>query len=296
MKDAWQSIGLYLLFTLLFTAVFGGLMGFQGSTPRLLITGVMWSPGLAALATCALRGRAVASLPWRWPQGRWIALAWALPIAYGLAIYLPVWMLELGGSRFGNPETLKDWSVQLLGAGADHPLAAAVHGAMLVTLGIPASLARALGEEIGWRGFLVWELRKLMPFWAVGIVSGMIWAVWHWPAILFTDYNAGTGSFLLQLAIFTLAIAPQGIVYAYFAFKSGSLWPAAILHASHNLLIQRVYTPLTLKGEESHLYIDEFGIVMPILGAAMAAYFLWLGHRENLGGSTATTDDHARKT
>lgn len=283
--EAWRSIALFLGLTLALTAVFGGLMGYQGATPRILITGVMWSPGLAALLTCWLRGRPLASLPWRWGAARWIALAWALPIVYGLAIYLPVWVGELGGSRFGNPQTLSDWSAQLLGAHSDHPFAAAAYAVMLVTLGIPGSLARALGEEIGWRGFFVWELRKLMPFWAVGLVSGMVWAVWHWPAILFTDYNAGTGSLVLQVAIFTAAIAPQGIVYAYFAFKSGSVWPPAILHASHNLLIQRVYTPLTLKGAESHLYIDEFGIVMPILGAVMAGYFLWRGQREGLNTS-----------
>lgn len=129
---------------------------------------------------------------------------------------------------------------------------------------------------------MTWEMRKVMPFWAVGLASGLIWAIWHWPAILFTDYNAGEGSFPLQLFIFTLAIVPQGIVYAYFTFKSNSLWPAVILHGSHNLFIQRVFMPLTVRGEDTHLYIDEFGIVMPVLGSLMALFFYYRAKVEGL--------------
>ena len=280
---AWRNIGLFLVLTVGFTSVFGGLMAFQGATPSLLVTGVMWSPGIAAILTCWLIKRPVRSLPWAWAPWRWNVLVWMMPVAYGLAIYLPVWIGGWGGSSCCNPETLSYWNIQLLGTDYGSVLASAVFLIMLATIGLVASMARALGEEIGWRGFLIWEMRKVMPFWAVGLFSGLIWAVWHWPAILFTDYNAGEGNFILQMFIFTMAIAPQGIVYAYITFKSNSLWPAVILHASHNLFIQRVFTPLTVRGDESHVYIDEFGIVMPILGSLLALAFYWLAH---LGGLT----------
>ncbi len=42
-------------------------------------------------------------------------------------------------------------------------------------------VATAAGEEIGWRGFLVPELAKGLPFTAVALVSGIIWAAWHYP-------------------------------------------------------------------------------------------------------------------
>ncbi|MEM0928361.1 MAG: CPBP family intramembrane glutamic endopeptidase [Pseudomonadota bacterium] len=272
-RSAWRTIRLFLLLTLVLTSTFGGLMGYQGSTPPILMTGVMWSPGIAALLTCLICGRPIASLPWRWGRWGWHWFAWLLPILYGLAIYLPVWTLGLGGSSFGNTETLSNWTEALIGREAPSVAASFIYVGMLGTVGMVAAASRALGEEIGWRGLLIWELRKVMPFWAVGLLSGTIWAVWHWPAILFTDYNAGTGSFLLQVFIFTMAILPQGIVYAYITFRSESLWPAVILHASHNLFIQRIFTPLTEKGPESHLFIDEFGIVMPTLGCLMAFGF-----------------------
>lgn len=272
---AWRAIGVFLLITLILTSIFGGLMGYQRSTPPILITGVMWSPGIAAVLTCLLINRPISSLPWRWGKWGWNWFAWALPVMYGLAIYLPVWLLGLGGSAFGNPDTLSDWTRGLTGSDQTNVVASVLFMAMLGTVGMVSSASRALGEEIGWRGFLIWEMRKVMPFWAVGLLSGAIWAVWHWPAVLFTDYNAGTGSFLLQLIIFTMAILPQGVVYAFITFKSESLWPAVILHASHNLFIQHIFTPLTEKGPESHLFIDEFGIVMPTLGCFMAVGFYY---------------------
>ncbi|MEM9169090.1 MAG: CPBP family intramembrane glutamic endopeptidase [Pseudomonadota bacterium] len=275
-RKAWGTIRLFLVLTLLLTGLFGGLMAYQGGTPTILVTGVMWSPGVAALLTCLMTGKPIKSLPWRWGRWGWPWFAWALPIVYGLAIYAPVWALGLGGSGFGNTDTLTSWTNQLTGREEPSVAASVVFGVMLATVGMVAAAARALGEEIGWRGLLIWEMRKVMPFWAVGLVSGAIWAVWHWPAILFTDYNAGEGDFFVQMLIFTMAILPQGIVYAFITFRSNSLWPAVILHASHNLFIQRIFTPLTVRGPETHVYIDEFGIVMPILGSVMAlGFYFW---------------------
>ena len=280
--NAWRAIGIFVALTFSITSVFGGLMAYQGSTPSLLVTAVMWSPGLAAILTCLILKRPISSLPWHWGKWRWNYYAWLLPVAYGLAIYLPIWVFNLGGSGFGNIETITKWTNQLTGSEEPNTVAAIIYMVMLATIGMVGSVSRALGEEIGWRGFMIWEMRKVMPFWAVGLCSGTIWAIWHWPAILFTDYNAGEGSFLLQMFIFTMAIVPQGIVYAFFTFKSNSLWPAVILHASHNLFIQRIFTPITVRGEETHFYIDEFGIVMPILGCVMSLYYYYRARKEGL--------------
>ena len=121
-----------------------------------------------------------------------------------------------------------------------------------------------------------------MPFWAVGIVSGLIWCVWHWPAIILLDYNSGAGNPTLSLLLFTIGIVPHSIVYAYLTFRSKSLWPAVILHASHNLFIQQVFSPITVQGESTNVYIGEFGVMLPIVGWILAAYFLWRARREGI--------------
>lgn len=281
-RNAWKAIGIFLLITIALSTVFDVLMAKQGQMTLLMVTGVMWAPGIAAVLTCLYLRRSVSSLPWSWGSWRWNWVAWALPIGYGLAMYVPVWVLGLGGSGFPNADTLSDWSSQITGTPETSLPAVLLFALIIGTIGIVGSASRALGEEIGWRGFMIWEMRKVMPFWAVGIMSGLIWAVWHWPGILFTDYNAGEGNLVLQMLLFTLSIAPEGIVYAYFSFKTNSLWPAVILHASHNLFIQQVFTPLTIRGDGTHFYIDEFGILLPITSCILAIYFYRRGKAEGL--------------
>ena len=282
-QAAWRAFGLFLVLMLGLSSIFYAMMISQGALNTLTVTGIMWSPGIAAILACLILKRPVASLPWRWGEWKWNGYAWLLPIVYGAVMYLPVWLFHLGGSAFGDPDALSGFAAIVAGPG-EHPAALAMLGGIVMTgtLGMAGSLSRALGEEIGWRGFMIWEMRKLMPFWAVGLLSGLIWGMWHWPGILFTDYNSGEGNLVVQMTLFTLSIAPTGIVYAYFAFRSNSLWPAAILHASHNLFLQRIYTPLTAKGEGTHLFIDEFGILLPITSVVLAVIFLWKAKKDGI--------------
>jgi len=281
-REAWRAIAIFLVITAVLSSVIESLMAMQGSMNRLMGASIMWSPGVAAILTCLILKRRIASLPWSWGEWRWNWYAWALPMAYGLVMYLPVWLLGLGGTGFGNPETLSDWTSQITGS-TDINMGAVVFYVILTgTVGVIGAASRALGEEIGWRGFMIWEMRKVMPFWMLGLLSGLIWGLWHWPGILLTDYNAGEGNLVLQMLLFTLGITADGITYAYFTFRSNSLWPAVILHASHNLFIQAIYTPLTINGEGTHYYIDEFGIMLPIVSITLAVYFYRRAKAEGL--------------
>lgn len=103
--------------------------------------------------------------------------------------------------------------------------AAVVVGAIINT--IPA-----LGEEIGWRGFL---LPRLMPLGPVGaiLVSGVIWGLWHAPLILLGYNYPGVAPWLGQLAMIGMCIVVGG-VFGWLRLRSGSVWPAALAHGSFN--------------------------------------------------------------
>ncbi|MGA7127580.1 MAG: hypothetical protein WBZ19_14815, partial [Chthoniobacterales bacterium] len=47
----------------------------------------------------------------------------------------------------------------------------------------------------------------------------------------------------------------------------------AILHASHNLYVQAIFSPLTRKSGDAPWFIDEFGAVLPIVVIAFAIFF-----------------------
>ena len=140
-----------------------------------------------------------------------------------------------------------------------------VYVLLMGTYGLVGSTARALGEEIGWRGFLVPELSKTMRFTSAALISGIIWACWHYPILIWGDYNSGTPSWY-GLTCFTVMVIAISFVFAWMRLKSGSLWTGAMLHASHNLFVQAIFTPLTRNTGKTAWYIDEFGAVLPAVG------------------------------
>ena len=70
--------------------------------------------------------------------------------------YLPVWWLGLGGTVFPNTETTGAWSASIIGDGAPQAWAVIIYLLLLATVGVAQNAANAAGEEIGWRGFLIW--------------------------------------------------------------------------------------------------------------------------------------------
>src|SRR5581483_2792772 len=268
----------YLLLVFLFSSVFYALIltsRHLGAGGGLYVVGLMWFPGLAAMATLKLRGRSLSELGWKWGQTRYQVQSWAIPLLYAAVTYAIVWATGLGG--FYNPEFVARASERM---GLPVPAGAAtlLYVLLLGILGMARSLSTALGEEIGWRGFLVPELWRTASFTRTALLSGMVWSVWHYPILLFADYNAGTPAWY-GLTCFTVGVVSLSFVMAWLRLKSGSLWTGAILHASHNLYIQNVFTPLTRNTGRTQYFIDEFGCVLPAVILAFAVYY-WRKHRE----------------
>ena len=101
---------------------------------------------------------------------RYWAIAVLVPIAYCLAIYVPVWLAGLGQFDRSFPGRALPYL----------PMA-------LVT-----NLFTALGEEIGWRGFLAPAFYRARSFAWAGLATGIIWGLWHVPLIVGGGYDAGT--------------------------------------------------------------------------------------------------------
>ncbi|MBV8216279.1 MAG: CPBP family intramembrane metalloprotease, partial [Verrucomicrobia bacterium] len=139
-------------------------------------------------------------------------------------------------------------------------------------------------------GFLVPELFKTTGLTGTALFSGLVWALWHYPALIGADYNAGTPVWY-GLSCFTVMVLAISFFFAWLRLKSGSLWTATLLHASHNLYIQAIFTPLTRKSGDTAWFIDEFGAVLPIVCIAFAIFF-W-----SKRGELATTNEKpAQKT
>lgn len=261
-----RGILFFLLIVCLFSIPFWALI-LLDKFRSLYTTGLMWSPGIAALLACKLTGKPLDELGWWWGPRKYALLAYLAPFFYTLAAYLVVWLTGMGGFYDADFEAAVvaayNWE------SISPSLTVMFYLLLTATLGMVQSLSMALGEEIGWRGFLVPALATHHSFIKVSLVSGAIWAIWHYPLIIFGNYNASVDR-LYALLCFTVMILGLSFLYSWFRLKSNSLWPAVILHASHNLFVQRIFTPLTSNTGITPYIIDEFGIALALVGIVIA--------------------------
>ena len=251
MNDDRQStrreLTLFLCLTFGLSAVFWGLIihaGSLGAHGGLYVLALMWSPGVSALATRLSFQRNVRGEGWGWHREttRWAALAYVLPIVYATIAYGLVWLTRLGRVDLGR----FTYSVPVF-----------------LIVGTVQSLVSATGEELGWRGFLVPTLSRMTTFGKTSVISGAIWAAWHVPLIVFADYNGGTPSWY-SVSCFVVMVVAMGVPFAWLRLRSRSVWPAAILHASHNLFVQSFFDRVTVDTGPTRWLTGEFGAALAV--------------------------------
>jgi membrane protease YdiL (CAAX protease family) len=275
-----KAIFIYLSFTLIFSAVVwiltihakdaGRLAG------RIFGYGIMWCPALATFITCKILKRDFWGLAWKWGNPKYQAWCYFIPMLYSLIAYVIIWVCGWGG--FYNKAFVEQAAHEFGWTGLPTGVFIFLYFVMQGVIGMLGSMSTALGEEIGWRGFLVPELSKLTSYTKVSLLSGLIWSVWHYPLLIFGSYNNGT-PFWYGMLCFTVMVVSISFVFTWFRLKSGSLWTGVMLHASHNLFIQAFFTPITIASANTKWFIDEFGCVVPAITVLLAIYF-WTRRKE----------------
>lgn len=246
------------------------LSGGRGEGMRLYVTGLMWCPALAALLACRLSGLPLASLGWGWPPARLAAAALLLPLAYGAIVYGIAWGTGLGAF---SVEDYAAWSGKMLGLPQWSPGAhLALMLALQLSAGLVLSCASALGEEIGWRGLLSPRLAARFGFLRGSLLTGLLWSLWHWPVLFWMNFDNATPR-PFAMACFTVSLVAMSVVYGWFRERSGSLWTAVLLHASHNVLVTPVFSRMTVDTGPTAYAIDEFGFLLASVSVALAIVF-----------------------
>jgi membrane protease YdiL (CAAX protease family) len=239
---------------------------------------VEWVPALAAVI--ALGAAAPFGLGLGLPRARALAgfaLAVAAPLAVAMLSYGIAWATRLA------PFTPPDAPAWVRGG---------AWGAMTHSIlshfsrGLGAWLLLALGEEIGWRGFLAVQLRRAdlpVPL----LLCGLIWSAWHWPSMLLGTYPAGPDRMLSLLGL-TLTLTSFSYVLIVLRFSTASVWPAALSHAIWNSFFfdsfegaTRASTPWT---RESGMLTAAATLVVAaltvaFLGSALRSGGTWGGSR-----------------
>jgi membrane protease YdiL (CAAX protease family) len=204
----------------------------QSATVGLWALG-MWGPGLSAL----LATRLIARQPLRslrlhtlGPK-RFYLWAWFLPVC--LSIAGGIFTVLLGVAEFDPDFGLIRASIAnaVGGMGIDPRLVILVQVAFVLFLAPFINLLFAMGEELGWRGFL---LPRLLPIgqWKAILITSVIWGVWHAPAILQgLNYPGYPIPGLFMMIVFTTLL---GIILAWLYLNTRSPWVAALGHGAVN--------------------------------------------------------------
>ena len=137
---------------------------------------------------------------------------------------------------------------------------------------VAAGSIEAIGEELGWRGYLLPRLDDLGRVRA-GLVGGLLWAVWHTPLIyIAAAYHGGAGP--LYMVSFTITIVAIGFIANELRMASGSTWPAVVLHGAHNGILYQLGA-LTVGSTGLLAGIgDESGIVPMTLYSLVAVWIV----------------------
>ncbi|MCM1186952.1 MAG: CPBP family intramembrane metalloprotease [Lachnospira sp.] len=138
----------------------------------------------------------------------------------------------------------------------------------------------AFGEEAGWRGYMMPKLIKLWGIPKAVIIGGIIWGIWHWP-LTYIGHNFGTEYFgypFTGFAMMCLMCIFIGIILTFLTYKSGSIWPAAILHAINNSApstLQYFINPNKIKGWKADSVASFFIHMLPMMIIASFIFVKW---------------------
>ena len=221
------SFGMAWLIFLIF--IFTG-QTWTGSSPEMLslVSLGMLTPAIAHVITrkitnegFRLTGENSMMLGIDLKERKWVffLLAVILPVVYATLGDVVIWLMC--PEAFGEAE-VSSFVVII------YPLLAIVQGVVL-------SFA-ALGEELGWRGYMMPKLIELVGMPKAIIIGGIIWGLWHAP-LTCVGHNFGMdypGFPYVGIVLMCLFCTALGTVLLYVTIKTNSIWPAAFMHAVNN--------------------------------------------------------------
>jgi membrane protease YdiL (CAAX protease family) len=100
------------------------------------------------------------------------------------------------------------------------------------------NMVPAFGEELGWRGMLYPTLAERMSERSAALASGVVWGLWHAPAIAMGhNYGMGYEGFpMAGILTMTLLCGAMSCWLSLLRTRSGSVWPCALAHGAFNAI------------------------------------------------------------
>ena len=267
-KAKWAAIA-YTVVTCLLSwsflwALNAGLRVSAGLMPFVL----MWIPGAVAVAFRLGSGEGFANAGFCAGALRYWVWAYVVPLGLATATYAAAWVLQQVDLTpyLKQQSMLGPLPIRLSWFNAEATTAGLLTQRFLVvaTVGLVIGFVGALGEEIGWRGYLLPKLVQAGVRFPI-LVVGLIWAAWHVPFVLLTFQHQR----YVTAALYALACVVVGVFISWLRLASGSVWVAAMAHASYNSFYQDFYDR-SFVGPHKWFWAGEVGLLCSVVFAAVA--------------------------
>jgi len=125
-----------------------------------------------------------------------------------------------------------DWS----GLGEGYTVQEAVSTVLIIFASAPLMSFNTFGEEFGWRAYMNQKLEYLFGTTGTVIIGGIIWGLWH-AELTVEGHNFGTdykGYPWLGITAMCIFCTFMGMILMWLTKKTGTIYPACILHAMNN--------------------------------------------------------------
>ncbi len=289
-----QSFALYFLlaFGLAWLCqVYGSLLLLRDGNAavyRALLSVSMFCPLVAVLVAKRIVLHQPTGIGWkvRGKRRYWLA-AWFGPAVFTVLaalLYFAVFSsrLDLSGSwlvtAYGGEMDAETLRSQLGVSSLSYMLET---GLFAITLALPINMLFAVGEEAGWRGYMMPQLKERFGLLNGRLLGGVIWGVWHWPIMLLTGYEYGTnylGAPVLGLVVWCVVCFALNTLLDWLYEKTGCIWVSAIAHGAFNA-VAALFTVLTYPADAYYNVLGPTPIgligMLPMLAAAV-----WLTLRQ----------------
>ena len=255
---------------------------------RALLSVSMFCPLVAVLAAKRIVLHQSTGIGWkvRGKRRYWLA-AWFGPAVFTVLaalLYFAVFSsrLDLSGSwlvtAYGGEMDAETLRSQLGVSNLSYMLET---GLLAITLAPPINMLFAVGEEAGWRGYMMPQLKERFGLLNGRLLGGVIWGVWHWPIMLLTGYEYGTnylGAPVLGLVVWCVVCFALNTLLDWLYEKTGCIWVSAIAHGAFNA-VAALFTVLTYPADAYYNVLGPTPIgligMLPMLAAAV-----WLTLRQ----------------
>lgn len=132
-----------------------------------------------------------------------------------------------------------------------------------------------LGEEIGWRGYLLPRIQQLTSRRRAAVVTGFVHGCFHLPLVLIATTYDEFGSRSIVAPMVVAVITAGGVFYAYLWDRSHSVWPVVMAHGAVNIAFGLGAGAVVATSQADLAYVaGESGIATFASVAVLATLFL----------------------